>query len=402
MSIGMTSGQSGSNSDRWAPGAVHRTTVSPNAQGVGLDVRGDDRQRAEHDAEVLGDVAQVLDRPVGVVAERRVAVRLELVLVVVARVQPGAGGELRVHEERRHRDDARRRPPTRKRRARVPPPPTRMKNGAANTSGRRAVAAMPSSSPASTCEPSSGQTSDHQPDEPPPSSARGRPSWASPPSIGSSRASSVSARGSWRSATPTASRAAITATRWARYQVLPTAAAHHQTVPVANRIVVSARTASRIRRPAEHPPRDADADRRQGGRDRLLVHGQPDRRDERQQDERGQGRERQQHLARRLPVGVEQRVDVVEVPVRGPVRAVGDRPVERNLSVQEGVRLPDEMVVLVVVLGVGPRVQHERAQREQQPDDDRREAAAVGPGRDGREGAVGALGYTPVHLQRCV
>ena len=31
--------------------------------------------------------------------------------------------------------------------------------------------------------------------------------------------------------------------------MLPTAAAHHQTVPVANRIVVSARTASRIRRP---------------------------------------------------------------------------------------------------------------------------------------------------------
>ena len=31
--------------------------------------------------------------------------------------------------------------------------------------------------------------------------------------------------------------------------MLPTAAAHHQTVPVANRIVVKLRTASRIRRP---------------------------------------------------------------------------------------------------------------------------------------------------------
>ncbi len=41
----------------------------------------------------------------------------------------------------------------------------------------------------------------------------------------------------------------MTATRWARYQVLPTAAAHHQTVPVANRIVVRTRTDSRIRRP---------------------------------------------------------------------------------------------------------------------------------------------------------
>ena len=49
---------------------------------------------------------------------------------------------------------------------------------------------------------------------------------------------------SCRSATPTASSAAITATRWARYQVLPTAAAHHHTVPVAKISVVSARTAS--------------------------------------------------------------------------------------------------------------------------------------------------------------
>ena len=36
---------------------------------------------------------------------------------------------------------------------------------------------------------------------------------------------------------------------WAKYHVLPTAAAHHHTVPVANRTVASARTASRIRRP---------------------------------------------------------------------------------------------------------------------------------------------------------
>ena len=37
-----------------------------------------------------------------------------------------------------------------------------------------------------------------------------------------------------------------TATRWAKYQVLPTAADHHQTVPVANRIVVRIRTDGRI------------------------------------------------------------------------------------------------------------------------------------------------------------
>ena len=92
--------------------------------------------------------------------------------------------------------------------------------------------------------------------------------------------------------------------------MLPTAAAHHQTVPVANRTVASARTVEPDPEAAEHPPRDPDADRRQGDRDRLLVHGQPEQRDERQEHERRQGRERQQHLARRLPAGVEQRVDV--------------------------------------------------------------------------------------------
>ena len=72
----------------------------------------------------------------------------------------------------------------------------------------------------------------------------------------------------------------------------------------------------------------------------------------------------------------------------------GDRPVERNLSVEEGVRLPDEMVVLVVVLGVGPRVERERAQRQQEPDDDRRGAADFGPGERGPSGPSAILRST--------
>ena len=271
------------------------------------------------------------------------------------------------------------------RRARVPPPPTRMRNGAPNTSGRRAVAAMPSNRPASTCERSSGQTAARQP--PPPSSGA------------SGRTGAVSARASWRRATPTASSAKITATMWARYQVLPTAAAHHHTVPVANRTVASARTASRIRRPpsihhATPTPIAARATAIASWSTRSPIAATNG-----SSTSAGQGRERQQHLPRRLPARVEQRVDVVEVPVRRSVGAVRDRPVERNLSVQEGVRLPDEMVVLVVVLGVGPRVQGQRTERQQQPDNDGREATGAGLG---REGPVRALGYTPVHLQRCV
>ena len=175
---------------------------------------------------------------------------------------------------------------------------------------------MPSNRPASTCERSSGQRAARQP----PRTVVGR--------LGPHRGRL--GRASWRSATPTASSAKITATMWAKYQVLPTAAAHHHTVPVANRTVASARTASRIRRPPSIHHATPTPIAAQGDRDRLLVHPQPDRRDERQEHERREGRERQQHLPRRLPARVEQRVDVVEVPVRRSVGAVRDRPVERN------------------------------------------------------------------------
>ena len=217
--------------------------MSPKPEGVGLDVGRDDGQRAEHDAEVLGDVAEVLDRPLGVVAERRVAVRLELVLVVVARVQPRAGGELRVQEERRHRDDAADR--RRHEAARAGPAAAHEDEERRGEHERQARRRRDAEQ-----EPGQDLRAVERPDRrPPPAGLVVGPFAAAAPSARSSRTSSASARGSWRSATPTASRAAITATRWARYHVLPTAAAHHQTVPVANRIVVSARTASRIRRP---------------------------------------------------------------------------------------------------------------------------------------------------------
>jgi hypothetical protein len=117
---------------------------------------------------------------------------------------------------------------------------------------------------------------------------------------------------------------------------------------------------------------------------------------ERQQDQRRERREREQDLARGNARRVDQRVYVLEVPVRRPVRAVGHGIVERHAAVQEGVGLPHEVGVLVVVDGVRPRVQRERAQRQEQPQDEGR-----GAGRDrlGRGGPAGALGYTPVHLQ---
>ena len=144
---------------------------------------------------------------------------------------------------------------------------------------------------------------------------------------------------SWRRATPTASSAAIDGDEVGE---VPGAADRRRPPPDG-----AGREQDRRQRPhgepdpqaAEHPPRDADADRGQGDGDRLLVGGQPEERDERQQHERRQRREREQDLAGGLAGRVEQRVDVLEVPVRRTVGAVGDGPVEGNLA-RAGTRQP--------------------------------------------------------------
>ena len=260
---------------------------------------------------------------------------------------------------------------------------------------------MPSRRPASTCEPSSGQRP-----------RRARPGLAvvvrvvrsrsSGSSAAAPLASSVSARGSWRRATPTASRAAITATRWARYHVLPTAAAHHQTVPVANRTVVSARTISRIRQPAEHPPRDARRRSRPGRRAIASWSTvRPIQRDERQQHERGQGRERQQDLARRLSRGVEQRVDVLEVPVRRTVRRRRG-PASRTKPSRAGTRPPARRNGCTGCSAAGLDHVYRASAANANSSPTTTAAKRPAPGWAATRGPSGALGYTPLHLQRCV
>ena len=106
------------------------------AERVGQASRQEVRRREEHDAEVLGQVARILDGPVGVIAERRVAGRLEAVQVVVGRVEEMAGRDEVVGEEQADRDG---RPE-----AGGPAPPPRTparprraaKNGAANDDGQ--------------------------------------------------------------------------------------------------------------------------------------------------------------------------------------------------------------------------------------------------------------------------
>ena len=182
------------------------------------------------------------------------------------------------------------------RRQTVPPPPTNISHGAANTSGSRAVTASPSRNPARICERSSGQTAAARR----PGSPGGRP-----PAVvrGSARRSdapqgfSVAARESAPSATPTASSATSTATRWAKYHVLPTAAAHHHTVPVANTHGREDADAGPHREPPQHPVHERHAEGREQDADPLLVREQAEQRDERDQDDGGQRWKRQQRLA---------------------------------------------------------------------------------------------------------
>ena len=83
-SRGTASGQAASNRPRVAPGSVHSGT-SIDAERVRQLRRQEVGQAEDHDAEVLGQVARILDGPVGVVAEARVARGLEPVQVVVGR-----------------------------------------------------------------------------------------------------------------------------------------------------------------------------------------------------------------------------------------------------------------------------------------------------------------------------
>ena len=140
-------GQSGSNRLRVGVRGRAQDGDRVHAQRVGLDVGEDQRQRAEHDREVLGHVPDVLDRPVRVVAEGRVAVGLELVLVVVAGMEHGSGREPRVaeqggdgqHPADRRGDGA----PQRRSRHRRPASGTGRRTRAAAVRSRRCPAAGP-------------------------------------------------------------------------------------------------------------------------------------------------------------------------------------------------------------------------------------------------------------------
>ena len=142
---------------------------------------------------------------------------------------------------------------------------------------------------------------------------------------------------------PTARSARPTARTWAWYQVVPIWAEYQSTVPKAKNTVVARRTQRRIGSPPsahQAMPTSMAAD---DGEDELAVGAVAPRGDERQQEDGRQRRERD--VAARHAVVRRHLADVVEERVAGRVVRGLDRIADRGLALEEGLRLPLEVVV---------------------------------------------------------
>ena len=258
--------QSSRRARRGAQGSIDRP------EGVLEPVREQAWRGQQHDREVLGDVAGILGCPVRVVAETRVCPRLELVEVVVCRVEDVPGRDDVVGEQR---DDRDRRPEEDRGDAPAPSDPwsddeeerCRKDHG---EPGRRREADQKSA------------------EERPPRRPVRRCAWAPSPLARPAAAASAP------SASPTASIVRPTATMCAWYHVVVFCAVYQNTVPKAKRTVVPSLTDGRDPEPADHPPAQRDVDCREDGEDQLVVGAEPEGRHERHKQDGGEWRERDQ------------------------------------------------------------------------------------------------------------
>ena len=187
---------------------------------------------------------------------------------------------------------------------------------------------------------------------------------------GSGRSSSsAAASGSARSAIPTARSARPTARTWAWYQVVPSCAAYQSTVPKARKSGRGEADPAPDRQAPEHPPGDPDVDGGDDREDELAVGVVTPGGDERQQQD-GRQRWKRDVAARHAVVGRDL-PDVVEEGVAGRVGGGLDRIPDRGLALEEGLRLPLEVVV--EPKGLGVRVDDQGDRDQDEPDGGRRQ-----------------------------
>ena len=394
MSRGRAIGHSGSNRPRRAPSAAHRARPGPSAARDVL--REDRRQRGEHDPEVLGQVADVLDGPVRVVAERPVAVRLQLVEVLVAGVEELPGRDEVVGEEQPDRDDrpeSRRDGPPGERPAASDeheerrPEDHREAGGAGDPEQEPRDELPPVDEGERGAEPGR-DLRDGAPDGRPDGRAE-RPLGLASSSAASGMASAPNER-SPPSAIPTATSSGASATTWAKNHVVPRPAAYQTTVPKPKKTVTASRTGrptGRRPRAHQHSPTSIAPTTTETARSSVAT---PHSATNGMRTIAGQGREREEAEARQVAGGIPQREDVLEEVV------AGDRPGDRGPSVEEGEGLPDEVVV--VANGAGQPVRGQRGRDESGPDERRGEEVEPVRIAPGDPGPGATLCYPALHL----
>ncbi len=147
---------------------------------------------------------------------------------------------------------------------------------------------------------------------------------------------------------------------------------------------------------AEDPEGEGDVEAADGGGNELGVRREPEEGDEGEEDEGGQRREGDEGPTGRRPVGADDGQDVLEVPVRrSPGGLTEDGVADPGLPFEPGRCLPDEVVVAVVPLRVADEVDaeaeggDEEAAQHWRPDPggDPPERATGCPRAGGREGS---------------
>ena len=99
----------------------------------------------------------------------------------------------------------------------------------------------------------------------------------------------------------------------------------------------------RHRQAADHPPAQRHVDRGEDREQQLLVGREPERRDERDEQHRGERREGDQSAIDAIDAA--DRQHVLEEPVADTLGGRRDRVADRRLALQEGRRLPHEVIV---------------------------------------------------------
>ncbi len=378
VSRGTASGHATSNSPRPASGS-RQTGIALIARLSGSVGREDVRRPEQRDPEVLRHVAHVLDRPRLVVAKGRVAGRLEPVQVLVRRVDDATRGD---HVEPDQDQDRQRCPETG--RPCAPPP----------------IAAR--------ADEDEEWRPDHDRQAGRPGQSEQQPGRELAPVDRESRQPPSSPSGH-----PT-QRRRVAVERHTDRQHRQSDGKDVGLVPgrgVLGGVPEDRPEGEEDRRPEaheppdrqtpDHPPADGHVDRGEDREDPLVVSGQPPDRHERQEEDRGQRRERQD--ATRDAVGSDDRQDVLEPGVAGQVGRCLDRVADRRMTLEERRRLPHEVVVVTV--RVRQRVHDQGHEGEEAPDRDRRQAFGSGwqppIWREIRTGVrLATLCYAPIHLPR--